>query len=277
LHLADQLFIIEAQANAPGVQSARLPNGIAARTKMMRRALFWYSAPPSTTVFVDFEVSFKDRSVQNGFLSRAQVRELDRRASADYGVPGLTLMENAGRGAAATLLGLGVHGPVLIVCGKGNNGGDGLVMARHLAQWEVDVKVLLVAGIDELSVDAAANWQAVEKMRLPVLADANPDDAVFAVELARHEWVVDALFGTGLQGPVRAPFDRLIGAINAGPARVFAVDIPSGLDCDTGAPLGATVRAEHTATFVGPKAGYANPAARAWTGLVHVVDIGVPA
>jgi NAD(P)H-hydrate epimerase len=214
--------------------------------------------------------------VRNGFLSRDQVRELDRRASAEYGVPGLTLMENAGRGAAATLLALGVHGPVLIVCGKGNNGGDGLVMARHLAQWEVEVKVLLIAGTDELSGDAAANWRAVERMKLPVLVDRNPDDALLAAELGRHEWVVDALFGTGLQGPVRSPFDRLIEAINASPARVFAVDIPSGLDCDTGEPLGTTVRAEHTATFVAPKLGYANVGSRAWTGRVHVLDIGVP-
>jgi NAD(P)H-hydrate epimerase len=215
-------------------------------------------------------------TVPRGFLSRSQVRDLDRRASAEFGIPGLTLMENAGRGAAATLLALGIHGPVLIVCGKGNNGGDGLVIARHLANWEIDVKVLIVAKPEDLSADAAANWRAVAKMQVPVLVDPDPVASLVAAELGRHEWVVDALFGTGLQGPVREPFARLIEAINAGPARVFAVDIPSGRDCDTGQSLGPTIRAEHTATFVAPKAGYANPAARQWTGVVHVIDIGTP-
>jgi NAD(P)H-hydrate epimerase len=147
-------------------------------------------------------------------------------------------------------------------------------MARHLANWEIDVKVLLVAKPEDLSADAAANWRAVERMQIPALVDPNPQSSLVAAELGRHEWVVDALFGTGLQGAVREPLVGLIEAINAGPARVFAVDIPSGLDCDTGQPLGPAIRAEHTATFVAPKAGYANPAARQWTGVVHVVDIG---
>jgi NAD(P)H-hydrate epimerase len=90
------------------------------------------------------------------------------------------------------------------------------------------------------------------------------------------DWVVDALFGTGLQGPLQAPFDRVVSAINASPARVLAVDIPSGLDCDTGEPLGPTVRARYPATVVAEKKGFANPAARAWLGEVHVVGIGAP-
>jgi NAD(P)H-hydrate epimerase len=88
---------------------------------------------------------------------------------------------------------------------------------------------------------------------------------------------VDALFGTGLQGAVRSPFERVISLINASPVRIFAIDIPSGLDGDTGEPRGATIRARHTATFVAPKKASANPGAVAWTGTVHVMDIGVPA
>jgi len=95
-------------------------------------------------------------------------------------------------------------------------------------------------------------------------------------ELAGAEWVVDALFGTGLKGPVRPPYDQVISAINDSLARVLAVDIPSGLDCDTGEPLGPAVRAHHTVTFVAPKAGFANPESRHWTGEVHVADIGAP-
>jgi NAD(P)H-hydrate epimerase len=91
------------------------------------------------------------------------------------------------------------------------------------------------------------------------------------------EWVVDALFGTGLTGPLRSPFDQIVEAINTAPARVLAVDIPSGLDCDTGQPLGPTVRAHQTATMAALKKGFAEPAARTWLGAVHLVDIGVPA
>jgi NAD(P)H-hydrate epimerase len=89
-------------------------------------------------------------------------------------------------------------------------------------------------------------------------------------------WIVDALFGTGLSGPVREPFDRVIAAINASPAPVLAVDTPSGLDCDTGQPLGATVRADFTVTFVSLKTGFLIPEARPWLGEVHVTDIGAP-
>jgi NAD(P)H-hydrate epimerase len=95
-------------------------------------------------------------------------------------------------------------------------------------------------------------------------------------ELAKAEWIVDALFGTGLEGPVRAPLDRVITAINASPGAVFAVDIPSGLDADTGEPMGATIQARHTATFVALKKGFALPAARVWLGKVNVIDIGAP-
>ena len=212
----------------------------------------------------------------NSYLSCAQVRELDRRA-AEIGLGTAVLMENAGRGAAELLLSLGVHGPVVICCGKGNNSGDGLVIARHLHHAEVDVKVLLFAQPADLSLDAATNWEIIERTGIPAEVWPAVEDTRLAAELARAEWVVDALFGTGLTGPVRPPFDRVITAINAGPARIFAVDIPSGLNGDNGEPQGATIRARHTATFAAPKKGYANPAAATWTGKVHVIDIGVPA
>jgi NAD(P)H-hydrate epimerase len=102
------------------------------------------------------------------------------------------------------------------------------------------------------------------------------EDEKLRHELAAAEWIVDALFGTGLTGPVRPPFAQVITAINRQCARVLAVDIPSGLDGDTGQPLGPTIRAEHTATFVAQKTGFANPAAQEWLGRVHVVDIGIP-
>jgi NAD(P)H-hydrate epimerase len=211
-------------------------------------------------------------------LTRAQVRELDRRAIQDYGVPGEVLMENAGRGAAELLISLGIHGRVVVCCGKGNNGGDGFVIARHLDLCNVPVRVLLFAKPETLTGEAAVNYRVLAATKIPVRAidDASLSEADLDADLAGAEWIVDALFGTGLTGSVRAPLDRIIAALNRAPARVFAVDIPSGLDCDTGAPLGETVQAEHTATFVAIKKGFANPEARRFVGKVHVIDIGAP-
>ena len=212
-------------------------------------------------------------------LSRAEVRAIDRRAIEEFGVPGVVLMENAGRGAAERLLALGARGPVAICCGKGNNGGDGFVIARHLDNHGAEVRILLAARPEELTGDAAIHFRIVERSRLPlsVLDLANLDQVDLARQLTGCEWIVDALFGTGLQGPVRPPFDRIIAAINASGARVLAVDIPSGLDCDTGQPQGPTIRADHTVTFVAPKLGFAAPVAQPWIGQVHVADIGCPA
>jgi NAD(P)H-hydrate epimerase len=187
-------------------------------------------------------------------------------------------MENAGRGAAELLISLGVSGLVAICCGKGNNGGDGFVIARHLDNRNVPVGVFLFAQPEELTGDALINYRIIAKAGLPMTIhpDASFNDVTFGAELARSAWIVDALFGTGLTGAVRPPFDRVIAAINASKARVLAVDIPSGLDCDTGEPLGSTVRANHTVTFVAMKKGFANVAAKEWLGQVHVVDIGAP-
>jgi NAD(P)H-hydrate epimerase len=212
------------------------------------------------------------------FLCRDEVRALDRRAIDEFGIPGVVLMENAGRGAAELLLRLGVHGRVVVCCGKGNNGGDGFVIARHLDNHQVPVRVLLFGRSEDLTGDAAVNHRILARAGLPirVYADEALDIPGLRHELAAAEWVVDALFGTGLSGPVRAPFDQVIAVINDSPVRVLAVDIPSGLDCDTGRPLGPTVRAQHTATFVALKKGFASPTAAPWVGQAHVIDIGVP-
>jgi NAD(P)H-hydrate epimerase len=212
------------------------------------------------------------------YLSRQQVREVDRLAVEAYGVPGVVLMENAGRGCAELLLQLGVHGPVVICCGKGNNGGDGFVIARHLDNQQIPVRVLLFGQPEELRGDAASNFQIIAKAGLPIQTIAR--ETITADWLNEQwqgaEWLVDAIFGTGLSGTVRAPFDVLIESINASGRNILAVDIPSGLDCDTGEPLGLAVQAQHTATFVALKKGFANAAAQQWLGQVHVLTIGAP-
>jgi NAD(P)H-hydrate epimerase len=211
-------------------------------------------------------------------LTRSQVRELDRRATAEFGVPSIVLMENAGRGAAELLLELGIKGRVVICCGKGNNGGDGLVIARHLDRRRVPVTVLLFAEPNEVVGDARINLDIVRAADLSVQVFPKPLPELGTIRslLASADWVVDALFGTGLSGAIQNPLAEVVELINANRARVLAVDLPSGLDADTGDPLGPTVKAEHTATFVAYKLGFLSPVAYAWTGTIHVIDIGAP-
>jgi NAD(P)H-hydrate epimerase len=212
------------------------------------------------------------------FLTRDEARELDRRSVEEAGVPSLVLMENAGRGCAELLRALGVQGPVVVCCGRGSNGGDGFVIARHLDNAGVKVRVLLFARPKDVAGDAAVNYRIVAGSGIPleVFGGTTLDEEALQRELAAADWVVDALFGTGLKGAVRPPFDRIIAAINASGARVLAIDIPSGLDCDTGEPQGTTIRAHHTATMVGPKKGFGQSAAQPWVGRVHAIDIGLP-
>ncbi len=211
-------------------------------------------------------------------FTREQSRALDRRVMDVFGVPGIVLMENAGRGMAELLRELGIQGPVIICCGKGNNGGDGFVIARHLDNAGVRLRVLLFAQPAELAGDAAVNYAILARAGVPitVMGGTSLDEGQLRAELTTVDWVVDALFGSGLQGPVRSPFDRVIESINASGARVFAVDIPSGLDSDAGRPMGATVRAHHTATVAALKRGFVEPGAGEWLGKVHVVGMGAP-
>jgi NAD(P)H-hydrate epimerase len=210
-------------------------------------------------------------------LTRQQVRNIDARAIADYGLPGIVLMENAGRGAAELLLELGIHGPVIICAGKGNNGGDGFVIARHLELHSVATSILLFCDPADLSGDAATNCRVAQAagQSLVVLGAApQPDD--LNLLLAPADWIVDALLGTGTTGTIREPYLTAIAAINRAGKKVFAVDLPSGLDCDTGLSMGSCVRADHTATFVARKVGFDTPGASELTGEVHVIEIGVP-
>ncbi|HVW00745.1 MAG TPA: NAD(P)H-hydrate epimerase, partial [Planctomycetaceae bacterium] len=210
-------------------------------------------------------------------LSREQVRDVDRRAIEDFGMSGLVLMENAGRGAAEWLLSHHLHASVVICAGKGNNGGDGFVIARHLDIAGIAVRVLLFCDPGELRGDAAANYRIVEAANIPhrVLVDRS-DLNDLPRELASADWIVDALLGTGTKGSIREPYTTVIEAINAAGRPVLAIDLPSGLDCDTGQPLGPCIRATETVTFVARKRGFDAPEAREFTGPVHVVGIGVP-
>ena len=215
-------------------------------------------------------------------ISREQARELDRRAEEEFGLPGIVLMENAGRGVADTLCRLGVGGKVVVCCGKGNNGGDGFVIARHLDLRGIEVQILtwgwpLIAGGQwppGSASDAQRNYHIAHQSRLSLKAcqDASGVEEI----LHDADWIVDALLGTGAHGEPRPPLDAVIDAINASGKRVMAVDLPSGLDCDTGQAARHTVRAAHTCTFVANKRGFLAPGASQYTGQVHICDIGAP-
>lgn len=190
---------------------------------------------------------------------------------------GLVLMENAARGAVDVLMSLGCRGPVAIVCGKGNNAGDGFAIARHLEIRGVPVKVLLAGDPIGLQGDAAWNYRILEKCRLPIVQLEPLDEMILASELENCEWIVDAMLGTGSTGAPRPPLDQIISHLNwAGLPKTLAVDVPSGLDCDTGEAADTTFRADHTVTFVAAKPGLLTEPAREFVGRLHVVDIGAP-
>jgi NAD(P)H-hydrate epimerase len=210
-------------------------------------------------------------------LDREAVRELDDRAIHEYGVPGIVLMENAGRGCVDVLWRCGVRGPVAICCGKGNNAGDGLVIARHLDLRGVAVRLLFWSDPATLQGDAGINYAIARRAGLRIDVYEGPDAAAqLDHDLDGVEWIVDALLGTGAAGEPRPPVDSVIGRLNAHAARKMAVDVPSGLDCQTGVAARPTFRADHTCTFVAAKPGLVAPAAQPWVGQLHVLDIGTP-
>ncbi len=215
-------------------------------------------------------------------LTRAQVREVDRIAIHEYGIPGVVLMENAGRNAAEEIGRLLADSPrraaarAAVVCGAGNNGGDGLVIARHLVNGGFVVEIFLACDPDRLSGEAAVNFGIVRHMQIPIArCDTGEQIAATRSRLDSCDVVVDALLGTGFTGQVRAPMDAMIDAINAASHPVIvAIDVPSGLNCDTGLPGGVCVCADLTITFVARKPGF--EAAKQFTGEVRVADIGAP-
>jgi len=210
-------------------------------------------------------------------LSREEVRGIDARSAGGLKLPTIVLMENAGRGAAAWLRDRLKSGRVAIACGPGNNGGDGGVVARHLDAWGFDVHVAWFVDPDRLRGDAAAQRDILERSGIPseTIGDDAEPAAVDAL-WAGADWVVDALLGTGLDRPVEGRVASAIASINRSGRPILALDLPSGLDADTGRPLGIAVRADATATFVGPKLGFDRPGAADYTGEVVVIDIGVP-
>ena len=213
-------------------------------------------------------------------LTGDQMRRIDRRAIDQLGIPGLQLMEAAGQGITDALLvdfpSAGAVG-VLILCGKGNNGGDGLVVARHLARRGVVPQVLLMARGEELTGDAAVNLERAREAGIDVREI--PDEAAWktaAPALPGPRVIVDALLGTGVRGGARGVVATVIDAMNASGATICSVDLPSGIDADSTTVSGTAVRANRTYTLCRPKlALMLGPASRN-AGAVQVIPIGIP-
>jgi ADP-dependent NAD(P)H-hydrate dehydratase / NAD(P)H-hydrate epimerase len=200
-------------------------------------------------------------------LGAAEQRALDQWAIDELGIPGLELMERAGTGLADVVERVALSGRITVVCGKGNNGGDGFVCARVLRERGREVRVLLLGDPDELRGDAATNSR-----RLP----GDPPQAFDAALLAGSSAVVDAILGTGFSGEARQPAAGAIEAINSHDAPLVACDVPSGVDASTGEVHGPAVRAAVTVTFHLAKPGLWISPGKAHAGEVSVVDIGIP-
>ncbi len=201
-------------------------------------------------------------------FDRAAGRQLDAESTSRYGIPGLVLMENAAAGAAEIAMEMLDHGgSIAVFCGPGNNGGDGWAMARHLHNAGHDVRVI-ARTLPREGSPAFTNATIAERMGLVVHTGPERLDAV--------DLIIDALLGTGIDREVTGLLLDDIHAINAADLPVLAVDLPSGMDADTGQPLGAAVRATATATFAGWKKGFLELEALRWTGDIHTIDIGAP-
>ncbi len=215
-------------------------------------------------------------------LTTAQtMRELDGLAINEYGIPGIVLMENAGRSTVQVLLGL--FGPmagkrVCVFAGRGNNGGDGFVVARYLFREGCDVTVYLLSKMDKLTGDAAINMNICAKLGVSIVEiEEEPALENLAGEIEQADLIVDALLGTGLNSEVRGLFAAAIRIIKGADVPVLAVDIPSGLESDRGVPLGECVRADVTVTYGLPKTGQLLYPGRSYCGSLYCVDIGIPA
>jgi NAD(P)H-hydrate epimerase len=209
-------------------------------------------------------------------LSGQQVRQIDREALERFGLSGPVLMENAGAGGAAIIARHAPPGlPVVVLCGPGNNGGDGWVIARHLHGYGWPLQTWLVGPPDRLTPDAALNLDIWRRSGGVVQLWSQEQRAELQRQLDSCGVIVDCLLGTGASGPPRAPIDGIVMSANRSPAIRIAIDIPTGLDADTGTVHPGCFQADLTCTFVALKPGLLTEHGRAVCGRVVVLPIGL--
>jgi NAD(P)H-hydrate epimerase len=208
-------------------------------------------------------------------MRRSEVREIDRIAIERFGMSGLVLMENAGRGAADRIARVLPDGcGVCILCGTGNNAGDGYVIARHLELLGFRPRIVSLVPLEKLSGDAEANAKIAAKSGIPITVVATAEEIDGLIR--DQDCVLDCMLGTGAVGNPRGLFRDAVQVANRKSGPRVAIDLPTGLDCDSGQPAEATFRADLTVTFVAEKDGFACESAKPFLGNVEVVGIGVP-
>jgi NAD(P)H-hydrate epimerase len=213
-------------------------------------------------------------------VQASEMQEMDRLAIQDLGIPGVVLMENAARDASRVFL---EHfqpsndARVLILCGSGNNGGDGYVMARYLHQAGLCIKVVILSPDEKITGDALVNLEIIRKMDLDIIHVSHQDEwDSLRSALYDFDYIIDGILGTGLHSDVRGLYARIIDDVNASQKPIMAIDIPSGLNADNGQIMGTAVRAELTVTFGFPKIGQVIFPGVERVGRLIRVDIGIP-
>lgn len=207
-----------------------------------------------------------------------EMSRLDQAAIRDYGIPALLLMENAGRAVADVISRLySSPAKALIFVGKGNNGGDGLVIARHLANRSFQAQLVLLEDPAKFKPDPSVNFAIIRQMKLSAIPCwEGLDEEKLAEHCRAADLLVDAIFGVGIHSPLTGVFEQAVRVINESKKPVVSVDIPSGLDADTGAVHGVAVKAARTVTLALPKAGLFTGHGPEYAGKVECVDIGIP-
>lgn len=209
-------------------------------------------------------------------VTSSQMRNIDKKTIEGIGIPGLELMEKAGKGTAQVskrMLREPDGKAVAIFCGRGNNGGDGFVVGRYLAQWGAQVQIFLTAKRNDVKGDARTNLEKAVDLDLPIVEILKEEEIPSQI---KADLIVDALFGTGFAGEITGYMKDIIEKINSSGIPVLSVDVPSGLHADTGQYIGPCIKADRTATMALPKIGHFVFPGKALSGKVSVVDIGVP-
>ncbi|MFH1209036.1 MAG: NAD(P)H-hydrate epimerase [Candidatus Omnitrophota bacterium] len=209
-------------------------------------------------------------------ISAAEIRKMDESAIRDYSMPGLLLMENAGRSVSEIIFREYKPCKVLIFAGKGNNGGDGLVAGRHLANHGYSVQVAFLEDPAGLKGDPLLNFSIMSKMNIPWALMAAISEKEISAYCRKSDLVVDAIFGVGIHSSVNGISEKAIRAINGSQRPVVSIDIPSGLDADTGQIHGVAVKATKTVTLALPKRGLYEGEGPRYAGKIEVADIGIP-
>lgn len=208
------------------------------------------------------------------------MQEIDKRAIEDFGIPSILLMENAGYKAFCVALDMLPEKrgkKVVCICGKGNNGGDGFVCARHLINKRIDTDIFLIGDPATLKKDAKINYDILQKMGKTVNPLRTKEDFLkFKIKLRKAQLLVDAIFGIGLSGEIKEPYRTAIEVMNQSKKPILAIDIPSGLDATTGNIFGICIKAKKTVTFGLPKVGFIMNYGPLNTGELITADISLP-